>query len=168
MLEEPGADGAGFLRLGDLTDLKGWCYNTNMNDFNEDHDYEDDDPNAERINLLVQKVHEAMEDIGLYSLDYSVGTNSAEVLQKAAEDSNDFDVRQLIESGEASFVLSGAFRVNELAWSDRVLDPEAHDLDRQFRRMMPSEAEMKLERLRQLAAEGKDIAALFDDEGEDS
>lgn len=122
-------------------------------------------PNQERIQKLVEKVHEAMEDIGLYSLNYSVGTSDPALI---AEDGQmDVDVHKLIEDGEASFVLSGAFAVNQMAWSARILYPEQFDLDRQFSKMMPSEAEMELVRMKNKIEKSGDILAIFDDDDDE-
>jgi hypothetical protein len=120
-----------------------------------------DESNQERINQLVEKIHEAMSDLGLYSMHYSIGTNNPDLVNETGD--MDHDVRQLIESGEASFVLNGTYRLNEMAWTRRILYPEEFDLDKQFRTMMPSEAEMTAESLRERAAEGGILAA-FDEE----
>ena len=122
------------------------------------------DTNKERINKLVEKTHEMMSDLGLYSMQYSIGTSNPDLIGE--EGDMDADVRELIESGEATFVLNGTYGVNEMAWTDRILHPDQFDLDKQFRTMMPSEAEMMLERLRDKASDG-DFLAVFDDDDEE-
>ena len=72
----------------------------------------------------------------------------------------------MIQSGEASFALNGTYRMNDMVWTDRILHPDKFDLDKQFRTMMPSEAEMILERLRDKAS-GGDFLAVFDDDDDD-
>jgi len=119
-----------------------------------------DETNKERINQLVEKTHTAMSELGLYSINYTIGTSNPDLVSEEGE--MDHDVRELIESGEASFVLNATYRLNEMAWSRRILHPDEFDLDKQFRTMMPSEAEMMVERLKEKAAEG-DFLAVFDD-----
>ncbi len=121
-----------------------------------------DEVNRERIGTLVEKVHEVMEDLGLYSLGYQIGTNNPDLVSE--EGDIDHDVRALIEDGEASFVLSAAFRINDMAWSDRILDPDKFDTDRQFRRMMPSEDEMTAAHIKEQIAAGKDPFEDVEDE----
>lgn len=121
--------------------------------------------NQERIAKLVERVHEAMEDLGLYSLHYSIGTSDPDLITDEGE--MDADVRKLIEDGDVSFVLSAWFRVNEMAWSNRILHPEEFDLDRQFRKMMPSEAEMEVVRMKGKLESSEDILAIFDEDEED-
>lgn len=152
------AGGLLFLRLDKLWGL--W-YSTFME--NENNEEENENQNQERISQLVKRVHEAMEDLGLYSLNYSIGTSDPSLVSD--EGSMTHDVRELIESGNASFVLSATFRLNEMAWTDRILHPEKFDLDKQFRKMMPSDAEMEVERLKG-KMEGGDVLAIFDDDEE--
>ena len=121
-------------------------------------------PNQERISKLVERVHEAMEDLGLYSTHYSIGTSDPDLISEEGE--MDHDVRKLIEDGDASFVLSAIFRVNEMAWSNRILHPEEFDLDRQFRKMMPSQAEMEVVKMKNKLEGGEDILSIFDDDEE--
>jgi len=124
------------------------------------YDLHMDETNKERINQLVEKTHTAMSELGLYSINYTIGTSNPDLVSEEGE--MDHDVRELIESGEASFVLNATYRLNEMAWSRRILHPDEFDLDKQFRTMMPSEAEMMVERLKEKAAEG-DFLAVFDD-----
>lgn len=127
--------------------------------------YMNEDSNRERIGQLVDKIHEAMSDLGMYSMNYTIGTNNPDLVDETGE--MDHDVRELIESGEASFVLNGTYRLNEMVWSRRILYPDEFDLDKQFRTMMPSEAEMTAENLKNLAVEGGILAAFDEDEATD-
>lgn len=135
-----------------LTSFVDMCYDLLM-----------DESNKDRISQLVEKAHEAMSDLGLYSINYSIGTSNPDLVSEQGE--MDHDVRELIESGEASFVLNATYRLNDLAWSRRVLHPDEFDLDKQFRTMMPSADEMLVDRLKEKAAEG-DFLAVFDDDEE--
>lgn len=64
--------------------------------------------------------------------------------------------RQLID-GEIEVVMFTAFSLNEVAFSDRVQNPERAQTDDEFKAIMPTEYELLQEKIRQRLAEGKDL-----------
>jgi len=125
--------------------------------------------NEDRMRQLVEKVTDVMSDLGLYMMNVGIGTDNQDLVSESGEGmAFDADVRELIASGEARFVLTCAFGVNEMAWRDRILYPEQYDLDLQFRKAMPSQEEMLVEQIKNdLAESGGDYMALLDDEDDD-
>lgn len=118
---------------------------------------------ADRINALVEKVHEAMDDLGLYSLNYAVGTSNPDVSEM-----DNPDIRSLIESGEAQFVLIGTYALNEMCWTERILDPDKFDERKQFLKMMPSESEILAAKLADRFDPNNPLAVFDDDEDDDA
>ena len=116
----------------------------------------------EQFDELKDNLVERMEQLGLYAESVQIGTTS-----ELDEDVEDFDPRSAIESGEAEFLVIGLFRLNELAWSERVLEPEKFSLDSQFRMAAPSNKEMLEQNLRE--SDLLDLDFNFDeDDGEEN
>lgn len=91
---------------------------------------------------LIEQVTERAEKMGLYVRHVAVSSSAdPEEMEKG-------DPRELMEAG-AEFIVQIAFQIGEVAWTDRILNPDAYDERKQFELMMPSEEELMLERMRE-------------------
>jgi hypothetical protein len=108
---------------------------------NEEYSEED----SEKIDELIKAMNESFDSLGLYM-------NAAMVHSHDPDESLD----EQVESG--GLFIRAQFRIGEVAWSDRILNPEAFDQEKQFELAAPSEEEIILQRLKDQAASGE----LFD------
>ena len=113
-------------------------------------DFYGEDEENEQFHELAGVVSERFEEIGLYV--------TAVMLQSADPDAT---IEEQIE--DESVFLRAQFRIGEVAWSDRVLNPEAHADAREFALAAPTEEEILLQKLIDEAKTGE----LFDLDGED-
>lgn len=99
----------------------------------------------EAIHRLVDEIKNEFEDIGLYLQDVNI---MADRELEGGDEGVEPDVRQMMLDGEAKFAIVVDFALNDVAFSDRVLNPESHKQDTEFKAAMPSEAEMTIEALK--------------------
>lgn len=96
----------------------------------------------EAIRKLVDELKDELENIGMYLEHVNIASD------REVEDQEEGvtpDIRELMEKGEAQFVIMADFALNEVAFSDRILNPEAHKDETEFKTAMPSEAEVTAE-----------------------
>lgn len=109
---------------------------------------------SDEIDELVQKLRDTTEKIGLYMHGATVQSSAEpEVLQ--SELAQGKTIRDLIEGESVDFLIRATFNVGEVAWSDRVLDPERAVADFDFRVAAPTENEIALEVIRREIREQK-------------
>lgn len=107
------------------------------------------DPDEEFGTLLLE-VKEALDEMGLYMIAATVQSDSEKI-------ENGTDALSMMEDG-IDFVLHAQFELGEVAFLDRVLDPEKHQQDKEFELIAPSEEEVMLQRILDEARSGE----LFD------
>lgn len=98
------------------------------------------------IRKLVDALKEDFEDIGMYLQDATIASDQP---VEGQEEGVTPDVRELMTEGGARFAIIADFGLNELAFSDRVLDPEGHEEKKEFNQIMPSAADVTAESLKQ-------------------
>lgn len=113
--------------------------------------------NEDRIKLVLDNLKESFEDIGLYLLECGVATTDDEALK----DDSSKDFRDKLVTGESKWLISATFQLGDVAFSDRVLNPDKFKEDQTFREMMPSEADLIRDRIRK-AKEAGDITSAFE------
>jgi hypothetical protein len=103
---------------------------------------------------VIEDVEAAMSSIGIHmtAVDAAVFPDEGE-----DEDFNDDEVPNLVKEGKVKIYMSTMFTVSDSAWSDRVLNPESYEIQKEFKRAAPTEFEVELESL-------KDIVDNWDDE----
>lgn len=127
----------------------------------------------EQIKELVEEIKVRTEKVGLYLKDFSMMTRSddpdiQEKISKAVQDDPEGNgLRELAKTGEVQFIMVGIFQIGDVAFGDRVQNPDAYDADKQFAQIVPSEDEMIRERIMRAIAEGKDPLSIFDDEDDE-
>lgn len=92
---------------------------------------------------VTARVVEAFEKVGLYCWSHphlSALPRSEEDVAYLEEEGT--DPVNAMKEGRADFFLAMTFQVGDVAWSDRVLNPEKFKQDQEFRALMPSEVEL--------------------------
>lgn len=107
------------------------------------------DSNEQAVKII-ENIKGAYEKIGLYAQDASFHADNIEAIVK--EDDPDYspDIHEIIKNGESNILATVRFDIGDVAWSDRVLDPDKYDTDKQFAAIVPSEEEMALEEMKKL------------------
>lgn len=117
--------------------------------------------NNERVTKLVDTITEDLENMGLYCRGINV------MGQAASEDfDEDSDIRAMIADGSVSYAIVGMWQIGDVAWQDKILNPDAYDEKKQFDLMMPTREEMISEKAAQAIAEGVSIFDLDLDMGD--
>jgi cysteinyl-tRNA synthetase len=120
----------------------------------------------EQFEELAETLKNKAEKIGLYMRNHVIATQAREM------DESDGDMvlsvealRAKMEMGDVRVAIMAVFTLGDVAFSERVQNPEAFDLDTQFRQLMPTEHELKADEIRdRLRQQG---GKLFDFEDED-
>lgn len=121
-----------------------------------------DDQFAELIDNLKRRA----EKIGLYMQSAFQATQGVEMDEEMEAKLTDSDaIKARMETGEVRVAIMALFTVGDVAFSDRVQNPEKYDTDTQFRQIMPTEAEMKADEIREQMRRNR--GKLFDFGGDD-
>jgi len=75
----------------------------------------------ENLRPLMDSVIEALEGMGLYALNLGMGSSVQDV-----ETLENQTAKEIVESGAGQFVIMGQFRIGDVAFTDRVLDPDGY------------------------------------------
>jgi hypothetical protein len=89
---------------------------------------------------LVDKIEARLSKIGLYLSNAEI--TAIPIDQDLLDDPNSPDV---LSDPNIAIYLTSIFTVSELAWKDRVVNPELHDQNQQFKLAAPTEFEIDLE-----------------------
>jgi hypothetical protein len=117
---------------------------------------------------LTDNLKRRAEKIGLYMQNAFIATHGAEMDEEMEAKLTDSDaIKARMETGEVRVAIMALFTVGDVAFSDRVQRPEDFDMDTQFRQIMPTEAEMKADEIREQLRQNKGKLFDFgvDDEG---
>lgn len=101
--------------------------------------------------LLTELEKEAAK-VGLYMREVSVGTPDQSVVAEG-EQINSEKVIQALKDGK-EFVVVATFSVGDLAWSDRILNPEDYEVKKEFKKIVPNINELREDALRRIAESG--------------
>lgn len=111
---------------------------------------------------IIEAVEDDLRKIGLYLSNSSVGA-----MPEPGEDVgfNEAVERQLppdemVATGVGQFYMVLTLQIGDIAWSDRVLNPEEHSLKQEFMRIAPNELEV----FQAVAQEEKDDLLDFPDD----
>lgn len=121
---------------------------------------------------IVEELTNKSKHIGLYLIGSTLATDSDELFGDDDDmlDKNP-DVKEMIDRGEASFAIMAQFTIGDIAFDARVQAPTQHEMDMEFRQMMPSEAELTRdaiqEKLESIQSDDDLLNAFFDGPVED-
>lgn len=125
-------------------------------------DHEHDNSASESLQRLIENSGKDFDRIGFHIIDaQAMPTNFEAFAEKMQAGEEVPDPYEMLQSGESGVVLNVRFYINKTAFSDKVLNPDKYDVDKQFAAMMPSATEMKLQAMRDAVKDGG-LDALFD------
>lgn len=105
------------------------------------------------IETIITSATEKFELAGLYTVNSGVGLVPSEGSDTdrlssllTQENQDPFEDRpnvgELLKNGELEAVMFLTFRVGDLAWSERILDPDLYQEKKDFEALMPTEDEI--------------------------
>jgi hypothetical protein len=94
------------------------------------------------------------EKCGLYTADITIGCEDADVADDIRSDPN-MMVKAIREG--TRFVILATFNIGDLAWSDRVQNPQQFNIDNDFRTLTTDHTTTYIEDLRKKLQEGGDL-----------
>jgi hypothetical protein len=109
---------------------------------------------------LMDEAKEAFEKIGLYSMSARVGAVPAPGAEMEVM-SEDVRIEDLLREGKADFFLIMTLQIGDVAFSDRILNPQSFQEKKVFEEIVPTELEMLR---RQAAEEARSWEDGWDDE----
>lgn len=119
---------------------------------------------------LIEELSARCEKIGLY-MRQSMVTIAGQEEQPENEANimlaSDNELKQKMLDGDVNVVIFGLFTVNEVAFSERVQNPQKFEVDTTFQTLVPSEEEIIKEKLREKLKNSEDLLDLLDDEDEE-
>ncbi len=104
----------------------------------------------EQVGQIIESVKNNFQKIGLYANDVQFAVSNPEALIREDDPNYTPDMHKLIASGEAQFVASVRFDIGDVAWSDRILNPDKHNLDKEFEAIVPSEEDTSASELAEM------------------
>lgn len=122
----------------------------------------------EEFTAITEELMNKAKHLGLYVVGSTVATDNEDLVGDDSDmlDKNP-DVKKMIDNGEAQFALMVQFTIGDLAFDTRVQNPTQHETDMEFRRLMPTEAELMRdkvqERLGSVSGDDDLLAAMFPD-----
>jgi hypothetical protein len=105
---------------------------------------------------LIESVDATAQTLGLYLRPHEVAVHFADMMgEDEDEPSTDGSLYERLRSGEARAMMTLSFNVGEVAWSERIQNQEAFEEKKEFEKIVPSEDEIWLDKLREEARNGK-------------
>lgn len=126
------------------------------------------------IDTLLESIKKEAQHLGLHMKDCMI-MNSADMNDpQVAAQFKDKSLKEIMdEDDDISVVVMAYFLIGDLAFSERVQNPDKFDVDKQFDLIMPSKTEVFKDKMKdKLATAPTDdeeawLDALFDDDDED-
>jgi|GEM_PF-2953647 len=112
---------------------------------------EDADNLSAALNQVISDLELKLSKIGLYMINADIGivANDASSNQQISVDRNqqiNVNIADIASNPENySIYISSVFRVSDICWSDRVLNPERYEEDKKFRVIAETEFEITAE-----------------------
>jgi hypothetical protein len=104
---------------------------------------------------LIELIKVRSEKLGLYLRDVMVASSTE--IDEELREKMDSSLKDVLASGEVQMAVFATFSLNEVAFSDRIQNPDAFDMNKQFDEIVPSDYEIALEKIRERLAKGLDI-----------
>jgi hypothetical protein len=103
---------------------------------------------SETFEALTEVMVDRLEKMGLYVEAVNVeGMPMSEEVHDSIM-AGDISDREALRSGVADFHMMVSARIGDVAWSDRVLHPEAHRQNVEFEMMVPEETEIRADEIK--------------------
>lgn len=104
----------------------------------------------DQVGQIIESVKDSFQKVGLYANDVQFAVSNPEALIREDDPNYTPDMHKLIASGDAQFVATVRFDIGDVAWSDRILNPEKYDLDKEFEAIVPKEDETAASQLAEM------------------
>ncbi len=91
---------------------------------------------------LVEKLEQEMSKIGLHMQGSTILTDNPELESAGDNNPESIDPVFLINEKKAAFAVNATFLVGDLAFDERIVNPQAFEEDQIFKTALPSESEM--------------------------
>lgn len=110
---------------------------------------------------ILEAVEDDLRKIGLYLMNHSVGAmpEPGQDVEFMEAVENELSPDQMVATGAGHFYMVLTLQIGDVAWSDRVLNPDNHSLKQEFMRIAPNELEV----FQAVAQEEKDDLLDFPD-----
>jgi hypothetical protein len=108
----------------------------------------------EVVEELVSNLSKNAEKCGLYTADITIGCEDSDIAEDIRSDPN-MMVKAIREG--TRFVILATFNIGDLAWSDRVQNPQQFHIDNDFRTLTTDHTTAYIEDLRKKLEEGGDL-----------
>lgn len=122
---------------------------------------------SDDITKIIEDIRSRTQSFGAYlhaAQAAVAGNQDEEDMEKTMDGIPDSDeLKKKLVDGEVNVVIFTVFGLNEVAFSDRVQNPEKDKLDNDFKTAMPTEFELLEDKIKRRLTEGK---GLFDIEDE--
>jgi|688.fasta_scaffold341239_5 hypothetical protein len=93
---------------------------------------------------IISEIETRLSNLGLYMVNVDIGVVPA---SNEINDPDDINLEEIVKDREKSNIyITGLFQVSDdIAWRDRVINPEVHAETQQFKQIAPTEFEIGLE-----------------------
>jgi hypothetical protein len=92
---------------------------------------------------VVNQLETALTNIGLYMMNVDIGVVASSKDQPVDDN---FTVDKLTSNPEDySIYITAMFQISDIAWTDRIINPDAHNETQEFKKIAPTEFEISLE-----------------------
>ena len=104
----------------------------------------------EAFESVIKELEERLNKLGLYMINAEIGIVTREnQIVHPSQINEDYSLEEIVKNPQDhSIYLSSVFQLSDLCWSDRVLNPEKHQEDKEFRAILPTEFEVTLESMK--------------------
>ena len=111
---------------------------------------------SEEIKKVMEDLKASTEKYGLYLRGaFFAASNTDEDAEALNELPDSDDLKKKLANGQLGLILSTVFSTNNLAFSQRIIEPEVVAAEDEFNIVVPSEFEMLKEKMQQRLKEGK-------------
>jgi hypothetical protein len=115
----------------------------------------------EEIKILLENLTSKSDKIGLYLIDVNVVSNGEpEDLEKVKN--SEISLKDFLDDNKIALICQ--FQLGDVAYSDRVQNPEKFDLDKEFMNLVPSKQELAVDKIKDKLLSSDDLMSLFDEE----
>lgn len=99
--------------------------------------------NNPEVDTLIESIKKEAAHLGLHMQDVMIASSADMSDPQTAQQFQDKSIKEILDTnGEVSVAVMAYFLIGDLAFSERVQNPEAFDTDQQFKLIMPTEHEL--------------------------
>ena len=114
--------------------------------------------NEEKFQKVVEKVSKSFDEIGLYINNISFGMLPKDADEESISkfmDLEEGDIEKEFEEGRAEAFMAVQLHVGDVAWSERVQNPDLFNEKKEFEEIIPTDSELNIMMLRDEISDDK-------------